>query len=89
MHIGTVPHWRHIPAALFAAGKASDHGPIQKTLRLHRVDVPGTAQHAVEPVIWFWDGLWLDSGCRFDRELRPNFTGFGSIKVWADRRLVR
>jgi hypothetical protein len=24
-----VPHWRHIPAALFAPGIASDHGPIQ------------------------------------------------------------
>jgi hypothetical protein len=27
--IGTVPHSRHIPAALFAPGKASDHSPIQ------------------------------------------------------------
>jgi hypothetical protein len=24
-----VPHSRHIPAALFAPGKASDHSPIQ------------------------------------------------------------
>jgi hypothetical protein len=28
-HIGTVPHSRHIPAALFAAGKVSDHSRIQ------------------------------------------------------------
>jgi hypothetical protein len=24
-----VPHWRHIPAALFVSGIASDQGPIQ------------------------------------------------------------
>jgi hypothetical protein len=28
-HVAAVPHWRHIPAALFAAGKVSDHSRIQ------------------------------------------------------------